>query len=147
MADRETPTLEERAGGVLMILVCFLALAQVLARYVLGQALGYSEELVRYLFVALTFLGLSGNIARRGHLAVHLFPDSERKRWLPRVQAVATAAFALVVMLAGLAAVAAQWRSGHTTPALEWPRWIVVAVVPVTMAAALVRALALIRRP
>jgi len=146
----ETPNarhvVEEHAGAALMALICVLALAQVAARYVLGQSLGWSEELVRYMFVAMTFLAFSGNVARREHLSVHLLPASVPRRALAIAEAAAIALFAGLVAYAGVVAIIAQYTSGHTTPALEWPRWAVTAIVPVMCAAALVRAASILMR-
>ncbi len=144
------PLAEEHVGGLLIGLIVMLALAQVFSRYVAGQSLSWSEELVRYMFVTLTFVGVSGNLRRGEHLSVRLLPDRWRASMvasLPWLRAVFVAAFAGVVLVAGVEAVASQMRSEHTTPALALPRWIVVAVVPTTMAAACVGAIQAVARP
>ncbi|MDL2314015.1 TRAP transporter small permease [Desulfovibrio sp. OttesenSCG-928-C14] len=48
---------------------------QVFFRYVLNDALGWPEEIGRYLFIWATYLGISISMAHNGHLRVLLLPD------------------------------------------------------------------------
>mgnify|MGYP003608844836 FL=1 len=68
-------------GFVAMTLVIFL---QVIFRYFLLQSLSWSEEVARYLFVWLTFLGASVVARSRSHITVEsvvnrIKPESLRK--------------------------------------------------------------------
>jgi TRAP-type C4-dicarboxylate transport system permease small subunit len=49
--------------------------AQVLARYVFNVPLSWTEELARYLFIWLVFLGASQAMRRNEHIAVGLLAD------------------------------------------------------------------------
>jgi len=107
----------------LMAAIVLLTLAQVFFRYVLDRPLEWSEELARYCFVWLTFVGAATLLRRRdSHPAVdsihsHIAPGAQRfiqvtARVLVIVcsLAIATGAFRLIYL---------QWR--QLSPAVELP--------------------------
>lgn len=55
--------------------------AQVFARYVLNRSLFWSEELARYLFVYLVFLGAAIGLGRRRHIQVSVVAERLPARW------------------------------------------------------------------
>ena len=69
-------------ASVVMVLV---TLAQVIFRYVLAAPLPWSEELARYCFVWIVFLGGAVGLSRGTHLGVDLlvnaFPEVARRRF------------------------------------------------------------------
>lgn len=86
------------------IILVFLAMvatatAQVLARYVLGVPLRWSEELARYLFIWLSFLAAWLAWARREHLGIELLAGSLSAR---RAQALRILVELAVLMFAAL---------------------------------------------
>ena len=54
----------------LMLLICLLVLAQIFFRYVLNNSLVWSEELSRYSFVWMTFIGTSFIVKRKSHISI-----------------------------------------------------------------------------
>ncbi|MBE3580854.1 MAG: TRAP transporter small permease [Thermoanaerobacteraceae bacterium] len=56
--------------GVLMMLMVVVIFAQVIARYVLHNSLSWSEEIGRYLFIWITFLGAVIGVKERLHVGV-----------------------------------------------------------------------------
>lgn len=74
-------------GGADMVLAILLGVivtvmfAQVFFRYVLNNSLSWSEEIVRFLFIWLTFLGAALNIRDRWHIGVDFFVNLLPKRW------------------------------------------------------------------
>ncbi len=67
-------------------------------RYVVGQALPWSEEVGTLCLIWLTFVGGAIGITRDSHFAIHLFLD----RLGPRQQRILQTAIALLIMLFGL---------------------------------------------
>lgn len=63
----------------MMILVIF---AQVIFRYVLGSSLTWSEELARYTFIWVIFLGTSCAMRRGQHMAVEGIFETIPARWV-----------------------------------------------------------------
>ena len=96
--DREPPPASEPAihveeGGVdlsdvqwddALVLVVFWVLAfvvflQFFTRYVLNDSLGWTEEIARFLLIAVTFIGSVMAVRKRAHIAVEFL-----YRWIPR---------------------------------------------------------------
>lgn len=64
-------------GATLALLTALLLVvgAQIFARYVLNHSLFWSEELARYLFIYLVFLGAAIVLRREGHIRVSFFVE------------------------------------------------------------------------
>ena len=61
-----------------------VTLLQVVFRYVLGSSLSWSEELARYLFIWVIFLGVASAARRGQHMAVEALPRFSRIPWRER---------------------------------------------------------------
>lgn len=113
--------------------MAMLVAVQVFCRYVLNQSLFWSEELARYLLVWLTFLGASAAYHRRAHPGVDIFYN----RMPPNMQQ----ACSISIHIASLGLFAAMIVYGcrfawfvrlQTSPALQMPKWVVLAIIPVS---------------
>ena len=60
--------------GLLLVLVLVVGL-QIFSRYVLNHSLFWSEEMARYLFIYLVFLGSAIVLRQRRHIQVSFFVD------------------------------------------------------------------------
>ncbi|MEH0021689.1 MAG: TRAP transporter small permease [Desulfobacter sp.] len=116
------------AMGMAMALV---VAAQVFCRYVLNHSLFWSEELARLLLVWLTFLGATVAYYHKAHPGVDGLYLRLPVRWQKRA--------AVVSLLAGLCLFGVMIVSGikfawfvrlQITPAMNLPKWVVMAVVP-----------------
>ncbi|MBU0583739.1 MAG: TRAP transporter small permease [Alphaproteobacteria bacterium] len=59
--------------------LAFVVFLQFFTRYVLNNSLGWTEEIARFLLIAVTFLGAIMAVRKESHIAVEL-----AYRWLPR---------------------------------------------------------------
>ncbi|MFZ0133730.1 MAG: TRAP transporter small permease [Desulfobacterales bacterium] len=107
--------------------------AQVFSRYVLNNSLFWSEELARFLLVWLTFLGASAAYCRKAHPGV----DFLYARVAPALQRI----FSVVTHLASLTLFSVMIVYGcrfawfvrmQISPALQIPKWIILAIVPIS---------------
>ncbi|MBP2230966.1 TRAP-type C4-dicarboxylate transport system permease small subunit [Azospirillum agricola] len=123
------------------VLAC-LALVQVIARYVVGEPLIWSEELIRYALIWIVFLG-AGIGVRRGLLAsVELIAQTvprPLRRALSLVCALVSALFWAVLLGYGVAILDAV--EGITSGNMEIPMSVVYLAVPIGAALALVNTL------
>lgn len=75
--------LEKCCCVVLMSVMAVIIFIQVVARYVFHNSLSWSEELARYIFIWLVYLGISYGCQMRKHIkidaALGLFPKKVRK--------------------------------------------------------------------
>jgi TRAP-type C4-dicarboxylate transport system permease small subunit len=84
---------------ILMIIMLVDMMLGVFFRYVVGQALPWSEEVGTLSLIWLTFVGGAIGITRGSHFAIHLFLD----RLDPGKQRMLRTAIALLIMLFGVA--------------------------------------------
>ena len=126
--------------GILMIMV---VASQVFSRYVLNHSLFWSEELARLILVWLTFFGATVAYFHGRHPGV----DTVFKRLPGNLKQVAEltsrlAGIVLFTVMVGWGAKFAWFVRLQITPALNLPKWFVMAVVPVCGVIFLIHALA-----
>ncbi len=125
-----------------------IVLAQVFFRYILNSPLIWSEELARYIFVWISFLGWLMATRDQDHIVLTMLrdrlPARARTAWLVVIE-LAHLGFALILLVTG-------WRLALrnlsvATVTLPVPFTIVYAVVPVMAALTVVLCLARLSRP
>ncbi len=118
--------------SVVMIVV---TLAQVVFRYVIAAPLPWSEELARYCFVWIVFLGAAIGLSRGIHLGVDLFvnmlPEPVR-RGLDALTSALMAGFAATVIYASLPVMSMNML--QRSPALGVQMSWIYAAIPISMA-------------
>lgn len=108
--------------GVLFGVTLLVITAQIVWRYVFNDSLTWTEELARYLFVWITFVGAALAIRDGTHIRMALVIDrlpAQLRRWLDVAQLVLVALF--LCLVAGLGF---QWvwlNTDAVTPALGLP--------------------------
>lgn len=82
------------AGSVLLMALVCLVFAQVVLRYFFNSGLPWSEEMARYLFVWVCFLGAALAVRNRGHITVEVVRNA-----FPKFKAYFEAYYFVTVML------------------------------------------------
>ncbi len=116
------PGFIDLALGTILGLIVVIMFAQVIFRYILNNSLTWSEEVVRFLFIWLTFLGASILIRERWHIGVDFFMNLPKKYWSLRLQLINT--FLVVCFLIFLSISGVLWMyftRGTVSSALELP--------------------------
>jgi C4-dicarboxylate transporter DctQ subunit len=128
--------------SVLCLVVILVGVAQVFCRFILKSALPWSEELLRYAFVWITFLG-AAIAAREGELAKFEFLDqvlrqkAANRTWRPLYFSVkslvllTSVTFCVLVLWYGRELVETHLKTGQLTPAMELPMSVVSLAIPV----------------
>lgn len=121
--------------GVLVIII----FAQVFTRYVMGHALYWSEELGKFIFVWMSWLGVSAGIKEKEHIQVKLFPALLHKKGLFKSEQVVyilinTLWFitSVVVLIYGLGIIEGQMQTGVYGASTGIPMWIAYLCIPVS---------------
>ncbi len=108
----------------LMSMMTLLIFVQVIMRYVFSSSLSWSEELARYLFIWLIYLGISYGCKIRKHIkidaALGLFPMKTRK-YVVILGDIIFFAFAIYIMVTGYELVLMQIKLTKVSPALRIP--------------------------
>jgi len=119
--------------GALMFTMMTLTFAQVVFRYLLHHSLSWSEEVGRYIFVWITFLGLAAAFRSGSHVALDilagLLPPLPR-----RILAVINSLFIVVLSLALVVGGVKLMEFGvnQRSPALDTPMYLIYIVIPIS---------------
>ncbi len=128
--------------------MAILVAVQVFCRYVLNSSLFWSEELARYMLVWLSFLGATVAYYRNLHPGVDALTSriSPEKQHITRLLVhVSSMILALIMIISG--SQFAWFVRMQISPALAIPKWIILAVIPVSGAIFFVYALAFFLKP
>lgn len=134
--------LEECFLVVLSSVMVVVIAAQVFMRYILTYSLPWSEELARYCFIWIVYIGISYGIKRQRHIKVDillLVLKGKAKIVLHIIANLIFFAFACFVVIYGYDVAARLLQFGQTSPALNLPIGLVYLATPVGMALASVR--------
>ncbi len=121
--------------GVVLALLCGIVFVQVIMRYVFGHSLSWSEELTRYMFVWIIYLGVNLGIRGNNQIKIDIMDLALHGK--------ARKVLHLIQHLISIAAcVAAAWGSYYLikigflakSPTLHWPMWIIYIVFPIGFA-------------
>lgn len=113
--------------------MCIVILLGVLTRYIFSYSLPWVEEIGRFLFLAVSYLGIILGMKGQNHLRVDAL-----LLWMPKplakscefISQLICAAFFLFIVWQGFAMTAKVFRLGQTALAIPLPIWIVWACIP-----------------
>ena len=121
------------ACAFLILALTLLIFWQVVARYVMNNSLTWSEELGRYMFVWITFVGLPAALKAGAHVAIDLLLKKTHGAFhmtILTVNAVATFLIGLVICVSGCRLVALG--VGQISSAMQIPMQYVYVIIPVS---------------
>ena len=120
--------LEMSIGVVLILAVSVILSIQVFMRYVMGSSLSWSEELSRYMFIWLIYLGISygAKVMRQIKIdaGLYMFPKSLRPK-IVILGDVVFLVFSVTVVIYSSKLVERQMMLDQTSPAMGIPMWFV----------------------
>jgi TRAP-type C4-dicarboxylate transport system permease small subunit len=109
---------------ILLLIVLLLVVgAQILTRYVLNYSLFWSEELARYLFIYLVFIGSAIVLRRNGHIQVSVFVERLPfgvRRGLAIVSDLLLLSFTVIVLIHGVRLAAMVWTVPTAAMLIPW---------------------------
>ena len=120
---------EDSIALVVFWVLAFVVFLQFFTRYVLNDSLGWTEEIARYLLIAVTFIGSVMAVRKESHIAVEVF-----HRWMSRpvrraVQAIVDAiAIVFFGWMAWTCAELAQ-KTGQKMVSIDIPKSLIYWVV------------------
>ena len=136
--DRWLAKIEDAFANIALLGIVFLIGAvcfEMLMRGMFNRPQSWVIELTEYTLLYITFLGAAALQRRGGHVSVDLLTDALNEAWRRRL-ALVSAALCLIVVLvltwfATLATLDAFRRGVYKPTVMEFPTWIVLAVIPV----------------
>lgn len=134
--------LEKMLCVVFLALMSIIIVLQVFFRYVLNNSLSWSEELARYLFIWMIYIGISYGVKLDKHIcvdAVYTFMPKGIKRGYAIVAYILFLIFAVSIIYYGILVVGMQITSGQVSPAMGLPMQYVYVAPVVGMALTVIR--------
>ncbi|WP_099865560.1 TRAP transporter small permease [Pararhizobium haloflavum] len=119
----------------LILTATLVAIAQVIARYVFNNSLYWSEEVILYAFITMSFLTMGMGVRYASHIsveAVYAFVPPSAVRALQIGAACLGLVFAGVLLWYGSKLVMNTARMGQLSPALRIPVGYIYAVIPIS---------------
>lgn len=116
----------------LFAVVVAVVFAQVVARYAVGSSIRWADELSRYAFVWLVYLGGTITIREGRNVCFDLILESahgKKFKALFTVVNIASAAFLVFMIYLGL--FVSQSMMTESSPIMKWPMEIVTAAIPI----------------
>ena len=126
---------EEYISAILFISLIVLCSLQILFRFVFNFSLSWTEELSRYVFIALVYFSASLAVLRGAHVRVEVidgFVHGRKKEILDSIIDLSFALFMIWIGYYGLELTIDALDIEQTTPALEWKSGWVYAIIPFT---------------
>jgi len=140
---------ERYAMLVFYVLCCFVIVQEVLRRFVLNYSSAWAEEIARYAFIYLGYVGTAYAVKERAHIRFDILigrvPDRARAL-LHALAEVATIVFAVVAFWWSMHTVAQLLRFEGTTPVLRINKAWFAAAVPIGFALVALRCLQALKR-
>lgn len=119
--------------GLLMFVMLASISAQVVTRYLFASPFTWTEELGRYTFVWLSFLGMALAVKKGGHIALDLLLKGVTGKIKKILQ---TIIYILIGVFGGLFTVGGiklmELGTGQNSPSLSLPMELVYAVLPIS---------------
>ena len=135
-------SLEEFLMVASLILMTLIMGIQVFSRYVLGASLSWSEELARYVFIWLIYIGISYGCKLRKHIkidaALNLFPKKVRP-YIVVLGDILFIVFAVYIVYTGTVYSLSQMQYNMRSPALKIPNEFVYMSTVVGFGLAVIR--------
>lgn len=119
----------------LMFVATTIAVVQVAARYIFNNSLYWSEELILYSLIAMSFLTASMGVRYAAHISVealYAFVSPKTARLLHIVSAVLGMAFALTLVWYGTRLSLATLQMNQLSSAMRIPVGAIYFVIPVS---------------
>lgn len=116
----------------LFSVVVAVVFAQVIARYVGGSSIRWADELSRFAFVWLVYLGGSITIREGRNVCFDLLLESRKgKSWQVMFTIVCLASAAFLVIMTYLGVLVCQTQMTESSPIMQWPMAVVCAAIPI----------------
>lgn len=119
--------------SLLMFSMAFLIFVQVVARYVFQDSLTWSEEIGRYIFVWMSFLGMAVAIKAKAHVALDILLKNvnyKMKKIITCINAILVSCFAIGIIYSGCLLVDLGGR--QRSAALELPMDMIYMIIPIS---------------
>ncbi|HCX62926.1 TRAP transporter small permease [Sedimentibacter sp.] len=123
--------LEEKVLSLILWAMVIVMGFQVVARYIFNSSLTWSEELLRYLFIWLAFIGMSYCVKNGSHMRIDIIEQlvPKTKKVFAIIGDVFFFIFASYMIRPGFSVIKSLKDSGQTSPASGIPMYIIYSIL------------------
>lgn len=146
--NRVVDWIENIMVTALMLIATLVAITQVIARYVFNNSLYWSEELILYSLISMSFLTMGMGVRYASHIsvdAVYAFAGPRTAKALQIGAACLGLIFAVILLWYGSRLVMNTSRMGQLSPAMRIPVGYIYGVIPTAAAFMALRYLLVLR--
>lgn len=123
-------------SSILIMLMAVIMVMNVFTRFFLGFSFNWGDEIIRYMCVYMSFLGIAAGFKYGVHIGVSvfvekLFPENIRK-YFRILSDIITIVFLVLLIVFGYILVQRIIGSGQTSAALKVPMYMIYGIVPVS---------------
>ena len=116
----------------LFMVVVAVVFAQVEARYVAGSSIRWADELARFAFVWLVYLGGSITIREGRNVCFDLLLEAcKGKTWKVMFTVICAASAVFLICMTYLGVLVCQTQMAESSPIMHWPMAAVCAAIPI----------------
>lgn len=133
---------EEIIMVVMLVIMVILVFLQVIMRYVFNNSLTWTEELARYMFIWVSWLGISIGTQRNEHITIDVVVDRFKGKGYIAIMTIADlCTIAILFALAYFGVVLTmQIFDFHTvSTVLKIPMWIIYVCLPISCTLMMIR--------
>ncbi len=126
--------------GVALLIATFMITVNVIYRFVFHKAFSWSDELVRYLIIYVTFIGCGACVRKQysEHIAIDIVQSFVKNKTVLRAMSIAVGAICMLfsgaITVYGVQLVAKVIRFPQLTAGLRIPQYIPYLMVPIGFA-------------
>lgn len=118
-----------------LALMTLFAFGQVIARYAFNAAMSWPEEACSYLFLCVSYVGMTLCVENNSHLRIDIllkYMPERYQRILNIIAELGDILFSLILTFLGAYMAWDIWDMHQMTVSFYLPVWMVVAVIPIT---------------
>lgn len=126
--------IEENIIFILLVGMLLSVFAGFVSRYILNSPLSWSEELARYLMIWATFIAVSYGVKTGAHITLDVlvvYLNDKANKLLRAISYIISIIYCIVVIFIGIPFVNNLINTGQTSPAMQFPMYIVYASIVV----------------
>lgn len=127
--------LEEWLLSVGLITIVILVIAQSVSRYAFSFPIGWSEELVRFVFIWIAWISASYAVRENSHIRVEILKNMlpvQLKRITEIIVLIIWFSFALFLLVFGTKFIISVGGTEQISPSLGISMWIVYLAIPIS---------------
>lgn len=130
---------------ILMILISLIAIiinVEVFKRYIMGVSSAYVDEIARYLFIGITFIGVSYGVKLKKQIVIDVLPEKMPKIIdfaLEILSNLIAMIFSLVFIYFSIITLKFVEEQGMLTEALMIPKWSIMSVMTLGFSLTIIR--------